>query len=107
MAYLWQQAQGNELFSLPHEGLVSCALFSPDAQTLATASYDGLLQSILHASTAYGQCEKGRISARDSVQSDRRSGTVVTRYAALIASPAKSRGLLHTATYRLSSPMYQ
>jgi WD40 repeat protein len=29
------------MFSLPHDALVSCALFSPDGQELATASYDG------------------------------------------------------------------
>jgi eukaryotic-like serine/threonine-protein kinase len=42
--YLWQQAQGNELLSLPHPALVSCAVFSPDQQQLATASYDGLVR---------------------------------------------------------------
>jgi eukaryotic-like serine/threonine-protein kinase len=42
--YLWQQARGDELLSLPHDGLVSCAVFSPNGQNLATASYDGLVR---------------------------------------------------------------
>ena len=40
--WLWQRAQGDELLSLPHQALVSCASFSSNAQHLATASYDGL-----------------------------------------------------------------
>ncbi len=40
--YLWKQAQGDELISLPHEALVSCASFSSNARQLATASYDGV-----------------------------------------------------------------
>jgi serine/threonine protein kinase len=39
--YLWQRAQGDELVSLAQDGLVSCALFAPDGQHVATASYDG------------------------------------------------------------------
>jgi WD40 repeat protein/serine/threonine protein kinase len=39
--YLWQQTQGDELFSLTHDGLVSCAAFSPNGQQLVTACYDG------------------------------------------------------------------
>jgi eukaryotic-like serine/threonine-protein kinase len=42
--YLWQQSQGDELLSLPVEALASCAVFSPDAQTIATASYDGAVR---------------------------------------------------------------
>lgn len=40
--YLWKEAQGDELISLPHGALVSCATFSSDARHLATASYDGV-----------------------------------------------------------------
>ncbi len=39
--YLWQEAQGDELLSLPHDALVSCAVFGRNGQQLATASYDG------------------------------------------------------------------
>jgi eukaryotic-like serine/threonine-protein kinase len=42
--FLWQKARGEELVSLPHDGLVSCAVFSPNGQNLATASYDGLVR---------------------------------------------------------------
>jgi eukaryotic-like serine/threonine-protein kinase len=42
--YLWQQAQGEELMSLPHPALVSCAVFSGRGPHLATASYDGVLR---------------------------------------------------------------
>jgi WD40 repeat protein/serine/threonine protein kinase len=42
--YLWLQARGDELFSLAHDALVSCAIFSANGQDLATASYDGLVR---------------------------------------------------------------
>jgi WD40 repeat protein/serine/threonine protein kinase len=42
--YLWQQARGDELVSLPHEGLVSCAQVSANGQYLVSASYDSLVR---------------------------------------------------------------
>ncbi len=39
--YLWQQCQGDELFSFPgHKGIASSLAFSPDGELLATGGYD-------------------------------------------------------------------